>query len=120
MNNTRRSPWVLPLGGLFLVAALCACGDFQVSVDRWAAGSAEVSGTITNSSDSGCTDPEITLKFEDHNGAVVTDWTFGAGELAAGQTKTWTTHMFDLLHPDLVLPSSVTSVSASAECADQH
>jgi len=116
--NARQVTFFVSLASLLLVAV--ACGGFDVSITHWATGSADVSGSITNSTGSGCTDREVTLKFEDHNGAVVTDWTFGAGELAAGQTKTWTTHMFDLLHPDLVLPSSVTSVSASAECADQH
>lgn len=124
MNNAARYAPVRSCFGavasLLLIAVLGACGGFGASVDSWSVGSAEVSGALTNDTGSGCTDTEVTVKFLDHNSAVVTDWSFGAGEVAAGQTKTWTTHMFDIVHPDRPVPASVTSASASAECADQH
>jgi hypothetical protein len=96
-----------------------SCGDFAVTVDNtWAVGSADVTGTITNGGP-GCTDPEITLHLRDHNGAIVREFTFGAGELAADQHKKWSTHMISFLS-DAPVESNVTTIDADATCADKH
>jgi hypothetical protein len=106
------------LAVLVAMTANCVVGGFSVSVDQWRVGSADVSGTITNNTSSGCTDPEVTLKFYDHNQARVQEWIFGAGDTAEGQTRKWRTHMFFIT--DEPVEPSVVSVTADATCADQR
>jgi hypothetical protein len=107
--------------GLVLIAIASNCGaGFTVTVDpTWTSGSADVSGTIVNGSKAACSDPEITLHLRDHNGAIVRDFTFGAGELAQGQTRKWSTHMVWALF-DAPVESNVTAIDADAECVDKH
>ena len=102
-----------------VVVALITRG-FDVEVTKWSPGSSSVSGSIQNNGYMGCTDPEITLRFQDHNDAIVDTFTFGAGDLAAGSKRDWTTHMVGLLFVDSPVPSTATSVTADATCADQH
>ena len=107
---------------VFMVLAIASnCGaGFTVTVDpTWTSGSADVSGTIVNGSRAACSDPEITLHLRDHNGAKVRDFTFGAGELAQGQTRKWSTHMVWALF-DAPVESNVTAIDADAECVDKH
>lgn len=106
--------------GAVLMVVLTGCG-FNVTVEEgsWMTGSADVAGTIENSSGVGCSDPEITLHLRDHNGAIVRDFTFGAGDLAAGQKRKWRTHMIGLL-VDAPVESNVRAIDADATCADKH
>lgn len=101
------------------ISTLSQCGSgLTVTVRTWASDSPDVAGTIANSH-SACSDPEITLHLRDHNGAIVRDFTFGAGELAQGQTRSWSTHMVSFLSDAPVEPN-VIAVDADAVCADQH
>jgi hypothetical protein len=114
------SRFVRGVGVVAIVIALSACGNpFTVKVTSWTTGSADVAGTIQND-DVGCSDPEITLDLRDHNDAIVRSFTFGAGDLAAGAHRPWSTHMVGLLMIDDPVPSGVTSITASAECVDKH
>jgi hypothetical protein len=107
---------VLVAGYLFFTLG----GSLSASVATWHVGSADVAGTISNTTTQGCTDPEITLTLRDHNAAIVRTFTFGAGELAAGAHRTWTTHMVGLFYTDAPAEPSVTSMSADVHCADEH
>lgn len=61
----------------------------------------------------------VTLHFRDHNDAIVQEFTFGAGEVAAHSTKSFTTEVSGLLAIPAPVPSQATSASADAACADQ-
>lgn len=98
----------------------CPSGQFCVTVDHWQVRSSDVSGKITNATGRGCSDPEITLHLLDHNDAIVRDFTFGAGDLANGAERNWTTHMVGLLYVDAPVESNVTHITVDATCADQH
>jgi hypothetical protein len=109
---------------LLIVAALAIAlvvwrSPFDVKVTSWRVGSPDVAGTIQNNQ-TGCSDPEITLNLRDHNDAIVRQFTFGAGELAAGAHRGWTTHMVGLLMIDDPVSSEVTTITASVECVDKH
>lgn len=111
----------LLIAGVILIAIVAfVSGEFQVQVTKWSPGSADVSGSIENRTSSGCTDPEVTLHLRDHNDAIVQEFTFGTGELARGEKRSWTTHMVGLLSSEMPAPSNATSITADAACADKH
>lgn len=123
IQNTKAWPWIV-IGLIVAVAVVVTLvirnGGFDVKVTNWSPGSSSVSGSIENKTATGCTDPEITLHFRDHNDAVVQVFSFGAGDLAAGSKRDWTTHLVGLLMVDSPVPSTATSVKADATCADKH
>jgi hypothetical protein len=112
--------FILAAIGIVILLAVIFSGQFEVTVTTWSAGSSNVRGSIENKTQSGCTEPEITLHMRDHNGAIVQEFTFGAGDLAKGQKRDWTTHVVGFLGIDAPVPSNVTSITADATCADKH
>ena len=123
IQNTKAWPWMvigLILAVGVVVTLVIQHSGFDVKVTKWSPGSSSVSGSIQNNTGTGCTDPEITLHFRDHNDAIVQEFSFGAGDLPAGSLRNWTTHLVGLLFTDSPVPSTATSVTADATCADKH
>jgi hypothetical protein len=123
IQDKKAWPWIviaLIVAVPVVVILVIQNNGFEVKVTKWSPGSSSVSGSIENKTASGCTDPRITLHFRDHNDAIVQEFSFGAGDLAAGSKRDWTTHLVGLLMTDSPVPSTVTSVKADATCADKH
>lgn len=87
---------------------------------NWSVGNADVSGTVTNATGNGCTDPELTLHLLDHNGAEARSFTFGLGEPPNKSQRTWHTHMVGLFGVAEPVEPSVTHVMDEVLCMDYH
>jgi hypothetical protein len=124
-SEAKRNHAAVGLGSFVLLVvlvgaiALCGAGGLDVTVESWRAGSADVTGQITNNG-AACSDPRITLSLRDHNDAIVREFTFGAGEIAKDIKRSWKTHIVGFLMVDAPVESNVTKITASATCADKH